>query len=175
MNYDYFRNLYYMPKKIIEREIIDEDSELSGSEHSVKDTEPTPSQPKSKTKPKINPEAIKEINKKLRTINATNTRVKQAKEKQIQIEVDQRLKEEKRKQEDNQKMRRNFTNDVESIVMKMMNKTISRDEPIEEKPQPKQKVKAQPRQRAQPKAPVEEQPEEYENYNSMGIYRNLFM
>lgn len=167
-----------MPKKIIEREIIDEDSELSGSEHSVKDTEPTPSEPKPKrgqAKPKINPEAIKEINKKLRTINATNTRVKQAKEKQIQIEVDQRLKEEKRKQEDNQKMRRNFETDVESIVMRMMNNKISIEEPKEEKPVPTQKVKAQPRQRAKSRAPIENQPKEDENYNAMRMYRNLFM
>jgi hypothetical protein len=164
-----------MPKKIIEREIIDEDSELSGSEHSVKNTEPTPPEPKSKTKQKLNPEAIKEINKKLRTINATNTRVKQAKEKQIQIEVEERLKQERKKQEDNQKMRKNFENDVESIVMRMINNKISTDEPIEEKPVPKQKVKPQPKQRVKPRAPIEEQPEENENMNAMRMYRNLFM
>ena len=31
-----------MPKKIIEREIIDEYTDLSGSEHSIINTEPTP-------------------------------------------------------------------------------------------------------------------------------------
>ena len=72
-----------MPKKIIEREIIDEDTDLSGSEHSILNTEPTPP-PTNKKGLKNKEENINktEMNKKLRTINATKARVENKREKE---------------------------------------------------------------------------------------------
>jgi len=164
-----------MPKKIIEREIIDEDTDLSGSEHSITNTEPTPP-PTNKKGLKNKEENINktEMNKKLRTINATKARVENKREKDIQLEVDKRLQKQKEKEEEKQKLKQSFENEVEAVI----NKIISRNKSIEdqsEKPEPKTpKPKPEPKT-PKPKPEPKPKPKYEEDINPYRLYKNLFM
>jgi len=183
-----------MPKKIVEREIIDEDSELSGSEHSITNTEPTPppinkkpnKKEKSNKKEKVGTEKIKEVlkeldkeesninktelNKKLRTVNATNARIENKREKDIQAEVDRRLQKQKEKEEEKQKLKESFENEVEAVI----NKMISRNTQQEEQPE-KPKRRLEPKTPKPKPAPKQEYQEQEEEINPYRLYKNLFM
>lgn len=176
-----------MPRKIVEREIIDEDSELSGSEHSITNTEPTPppTNKKSIKKQKVGTEKIKqvlkeldkeetnlnktELNKKLRTVNATKARIENKREKDIQSEVDKRLQKQKEKEEEHKKLKQSFETEVEAVI----NKIIKRNTP-EEEPEEKPKRRLEPKT-PKPKPVPRQEYEEPEEINPYRLYKNLFM
>jgi hypothetical protein len=167
-----------MPRKIVEREIIDEDSELSGSEHSITNTEPTPPPTNQNIlKPKKDKQLI-EINKKLRTANATAARIKNKKEKEIQLGIEQRLNEQRQKEEEQKKLKMSFENEVSSIVNKILSKSTPQTETVKPVKEPKP-VKTSKTQK--PKKQQIEDHQEYEqehpkdDLQAYKLYRNLFM
>jgi hypothetical protein len=120
----------YMPKKIIERTVIDEDDSVEGSEYEYNPEEeikalPKPiTKPKTKTKPKKerNEDEEKQVeeNKKKRVENATKARLAKLEEDKIKNAVQQRLLEEKRKIKEHQQMQKNFELSVETVVERIM-------------------------------------------------------
>jgi len=126
-----------MPKKIIERTIIDEDDSLDGSENEYTEVEqepkPQPKQqlkqqlkqlpkPKSKSKKErtLEEEMQIEENKKNRVVNATKARLAKLEENRINNAVNQKLLEEKRKIREHKEMQKKFELSVETVVDRIM-------------------------------------------------------
>lgn len=173
-----------MPRKIVEREIIDEDSELSGSEHSITNTEPTPPPTNKKVKNNKKKTNIEkndnieipqtELNKKLRTVNATKARIENKREKDIELEVEKRLQKQKEKEDEHKKLKQSFETEVEAVI----NKIISRNTPQEEQPEkPQRRLEPKtpkPKPERKPKPVYNPEPEQ-EDINPYRLYKNLFM
>jgi len=178
-----------MPRKIVEREIIDEDSELSGSEHSITNTEPTP--PPTNKKVKNNKKETNkketniekndnieipqtELNKKLRTVNATKARIENKREKEIQSEVEKRLQMQKQKEDEHKKLKQSFETEVEAVINKIISRNAPQEEQVE-KPQRRLEPKTpKPKPERKPKPVYNPEPEP-EEINPYRLYKNLFM
>lgn len=187
-----------MPKKIIEREIVDDDLSLDGSEHDIEDTEVEPKnvikpknftrlgenkqvkikEPKSKSKKEKSLEELVaiELNKRNRTANATKAKVERYDQNLIEKKVQERLQEVERKKNE----KKQFESMVEQTVARFLSQSQPQQQYQEEpKPRrqskPKPKAKAPPKQKAvrQPKQEQQEQPQYYpSNAYSYPDYNN---
>jgi hypothetical protein len=186
-----------MPKKIIERTVIDEDDSIEGSEHEYHSEPEIKPQPKTKSKTKTKPKKERneeeekqvEENKKKRVENATKARLAKLEEDKINNAVKQRLADEKRKIKEHQELQKNFELSVESVVDRLMKakyqtrkgKTITDTETasdFEVKPKKQYVPKAKPiKQKEEHDYPSQQQPtpQQYPNNESFNNFRNLFM
>jgi hypothetical protein len=180
-------------KKIIEREIIDDDESLDGEEIEYK--EPTPKED-IKTKPKTktikrSPEEEQKIkeNKSNRIKKANEIRLAKVDEARLEAKIKERLEIKSKKEEENKKLKESFERQVKEQVDKILKskkskpiKAMKKDiidtevrsdiESEEEVIQPKTKSKKPaPRQKVQ----KEKTPKQDDPLESLRLYKNLFM
>jgi len=181
-----------MPKKIIEREIVDEEESLSGSETTYEEPEVKPkkqTQPKKLKEPKQTKSSKKdlsledlvaiEINKRNRTANATKAKVEKADKRLIEQKIAERLAEAEKKRFAKQEKEKSIDWLVQEALSKRLGERNQLDQQIQyqqhappklrkprvSKPKPKaQRVPRAPKASRSQEVDYQEQPQYYPSY-----------
>jgi hypothetical protein len=163
-------------KKIIEREIIDDDESLDGEEIAPMETHEEVEEPPKTTKPKPIKKTQTDINKTNRIKKANEIRLQRVEEKRLEEAIKNRVKEKLKVEDEKKILEEKFNMKVREEVERLMNtKQKSAEEninleskPIKTKPTKAKKPVQEPLKQEYPQQPNDD----LEPYM---LYRNLFM
>jgi len=162
-------------KKIIEREIIDDDESLDGEEIVPMENDEEP--PKT-AKPKTVKKSQTDINKTNRIKKANEIRLQRVEEKRLEEAIKNRVQEKLKVEDEKKILEQKFNMKVREEVEKILSskqKPIEENINIETKPTKSKSVKAKKPITEQPlkqEYPTQEPNDDLEPYK---LYRNLFM
>lgn len=165
-------------KKIIEREIIDDDESLDGEEIVPMENNEEVEEPPKTVKPKTIKKSQTDINKTNRIKKANEIRLQRVEEKRLEEAIKNRVQEKLKVEDEKKMLEQKFNMKVREEVEKILSakqKPIEENINIETKPTKSKTVKTKKSITQQPlkqEYPTQEPADDLEPYK---LYRNLFM